>query len=324
MSRRRIVGVLAVSALALTACSSGNGGAPAASPSTAAAPVLDSFEKIGDGIGCLSLGNQEPETTDIANNKYCTLEHPTQEGGGVTVYEYVDAAHRDKSIKAGLVYEQSFLVLNDNWSVSRDVKDLRKIKAVFSTGELRTAEPDGSSTKHGGSGVGPGDSEETFDEAVVVPLGKSVTYQDERVQLGKIFCNSLAGGKNQNEKFDSCRLTTTTDGFGGKARAPKGKEFFMVAFRWKNVGKVPVEPSDFGTLVTDKGLEYAADDDLSSGATNTARGNDDFNTSSDMNPGTEGRILLVYTIPKKTKVKRINWGLDDSSNETPAYALAVK
>jgi hypothetical protein len=313
---------LALSSIALVtfAACSGGSGAPAAS-TTPAQPVYDSFEKIGDAVGCLALNNSDPETTDIAGNKYCTLEHPTVEGMGVTVYQYADVVRRDKSLKAGLVYEQSFLVLNDNWAISGDPRDLRKIRATVGQGDLRTAEAEKPSTE--GSGVGPGEAEEeqTFDgDAEVVPFGKSVTYQNERVQAGKIYCG------DDDTQFDSCRFPSYTDQYEDTTKAPKGQEFYVVAFTWKNVGKAPLEASDFGTLVTKEGLEFAADETLSDSITDTARGNEDagFDTSSDMNPGTKGRIILAYAVPKGTKVDKIHWGIDSVNTGPPAYAIKVK
>ena len=297
----------------------------AASAPTSAAPAYDTFEKIGDGIGCLSLGNSEPETTDIAANKYCTLEHPTEESGGVTVYQYSDVAHRDKSLKAGLVYEQSYLVLSDTWAIAGDVRDLRKIRATLGTGDLRAPAADPSPSA-GDEGVGPGDEGEdaTVDGAKKVPLGKSATYHGERVQVGKVYCNAVdSSSKNATDEFDSCRLSELADD-SDEYHAPKGQIYYLVAFRWKNISKAPVEPSDFGTLVTTDGTEYAADSDLTDSLTQAARGNDDFSTSSDMNPGTTGRILQVYSIPKTTKVASVHWGLDDYSPDDPAFALAVR
>ncbi|WP_375431359.1 DUF4352 domain-containing protein [uncultured Friedmanniella sp.] len=307
--------------IALAGCS--GGGSPAPSLTTSAAPAYDNFQTIGDAIGCLSLINSDPETTDIKDNKYCNLEHPTQKGGGVTVYEYADVARRDKSLKAGLVFEQSFLVLSDTWAINGEVKDLRKIKAVLGTGELRTAEPDAS--PRADSGVEPGDDEPTLDidDATLVSLGKSATYQGQRVQAGKVYCNDLKGSKDPNRQFDSCRLSSLSDGYEDH-KAPKGQEFYLVAFRWKNTGNEPVAPSDFGNLVTDKGVEYADETELSDSATTNARGNEDFSTSGEMNPGTSGRILLCYAIPKGTKVAKIYWGLDDYSEGLAAYALEVK
>ena len=70
------------------------------------------------------MSNADPETTDIKNNKYCLLEQPAQPQSSVTVYEFADLARRDKSLRAGIVQGQSFLVLSDTWSLSGDVQDL--------------------------------------------------------------------------------------------------------------------------------------------------------------------------------------------------------
>jgi len=315
--------VLALSTLTVFAgCSKGDS-SDAGVASTTAAPVYDSFEKIGNAIGCLSLANSQPETTDIKDNKYCNLEKPTQESGGVTIYEYADVARRDKSLKAGLVYEQSYLVLSDQWAISGGVSDLRTIKAALGRGDLRTAEPGTPSTE--GGGIGPGEEEETLDgDAEVVPFGKSVTYENERVQPGKIYCGGLNGGGDANKQFDSCRFPDYTDQYDDTTKAPKGQEFYLVAFAWKNVGKRPITPTDFGTLVTSEGLEYAAEDEISDDLTSSARGNENFDTSSDQNPGTTGRILLSYAVPKGTKVDKVHWGFDSAFEGPPAYALKVK
>jgi hypothetical protein len=322
MKMNHITGVsMAAEALSLGAGCSGGSPAPSTA-STTATPVYDTFEKIGDAIGCLSLSNSEPETTDIQANKYCSLEHPSQKSGGVTIYQYADVAHRDKSLKAGLVYQQSYLVLSDTWTISGDIRDLQMNKASLGTGDLRSAEPEPEPS--GNDGVGEGDPEDPLEDgAKTVPPGKSATYHGEKVQSGKIYCNSIDGRKNQNQQFDSCRETSIEDNSETK-KAGKGREYYLVACRWKNVSKEPVTPSDFGTLVTADGTEYAAKDDLSDTLTNGARGNDDFSTYNEMNPGTTGRILLCYSIPKGTKVKAVHWGIDTYQDNYPAYAFTVR
>ena len=89
------------------------------------------------------------------------------------------------------------------------------------------------------------------------------------------------------------------------------------------MSKEPITPSDFGTLITADGNEYAAESDLSDALTNSARGSDNFSTYSQMNPGTNPRILLCFSIPRGTKVKAIHWGID-TYGDYPAYALAVR
>jgi len=172
--------------------------------------------------------------------------------------------------------------------------------------------------------VEEGDPEDPLEEGPkTVPLGKAATYQGEKVQVGKVYCNGLDRGKNQNQQFDFCRDTSLDDDLGTTHKAGKGREYYTVAVRWKNVSKEPITPSDFGTLITADGSEYAAESDLSDALTNSARGNDNFSTYNQMNPGTSGRILLCFSIPRGTKVKAIHWGID-TYGDYPAYALAVR
>jgi len=294
--------------------------------SAASASLYDTFEKIGDAIGCLSMSNAEAETTDIKENKYCALEKSAApEGGTVTVYEYADKTHQDKSVRAGVIQEQSFLLLSETWSLSGDVRDLRRIKAQLGDGELRSAAPEKST---GPGTVAPGEEEESLDgySAVPVQLGESVTLNGEKVQVGKIFCNTLPGEnqQNQNKQFNSCRTSRLIDSYGDTTKATRGDEFFLVAFRWKNVSKGPIEATPFGTLITKDGTEYGLDTEQSTTLTSTARGNADIDMNGAINPGKSHRILLAYTIPKGTKVKAIHWGAEDYTDEPPAYALAVK
>lgn len=311
-----------LSLVALTACGDGGGTTP---PATSASPQYASFESIGDKIGCLSLANSDPETTDIKANKYCLLEHPVIQGGGVTIYQYEDVGRRDKALKAGLTVGQPFLVLSDTWALSGDVRDLRKVRALMGTGEIRSAEADPPS---GTGRIGPGDEEPPLDEdgaAELVPFGKAVSFNGERVQAGKIYCNAVGEeGKDPDKQYDSCRVTRYETEFEEVLRPAKGEEFYFVAFRWKNVSKRPIDPSPFGTLVTKQGLEFEQDESLSASLTENARGNEDFSTDETVNPGKSGRILLAYRVPKGTKVTQVHWGLEEFSDAPPLYALEVR
>jgi hypothetical protein len=319
---RKAAALATVPLLSLTLASCSNDKPPA--PAASASPQYTSFEAIGDKIGCLSMANYDPETTDIQENKTCLLEHPVQQYGSITIYQYADVARRDKALKAGITQGQPFLVLSDTWALSGDVRDLRKAKAIMGAGELRTAEAD----PPGGSGsVGPGSDEPPADggEAEVVPFGKAVTFDAEQVQVGKIYCNAVGqSGSDPDKQYSSCRLTRYEDSLDEVHRAAKGEEYFFVAFRWKNVGKAPVDPTPFGTLVTRDGLEFEQDESLSSDLTENARGNQDFDTDSKVNPGKSGRILLAYAIPKGTKVKGVHWGLEEFSDAPPLYQLEVR
>lgn len=244
-----------VPAAAAAGCSANAG--PAAS--TPAPPRYDSFEKIGASVGCLSMSKADPETTDIKNNKYCLLEQPAQPQSSVTVYEFADLARRDKSLRAGIVQGQSFLVLSDTWSLSGDVQDLTNIHTALGAGELRSVKPE----KPASAGtVGAADDEAMHGphEPEVIPLGKSVTYNDERVQVSKVYCNTLGGEGRSDKQFDSCRKSSYRDQYDTLVQAPKGDVLFIVAVRWKNVGKKPIQPTGFGTLVTADDVEYELND----------------------------------------------------------------
>jgi hypothetical protein len=326
--RKRLVVLLPLLLLPGAGCSSGTQPQPTAATTptpTVQAALYDTFEKIGDAVGCLSLSNSDAETTDIKDNKYCALEKSAvPDGGTVTVYEYADKIHRDKSIKAGVLQDQSFLLLSETWSLSGDVRDLRRIKALLGDGELRSADPE---EPTGPGTVRSGEKEEPLDslgDAEPVAFGKSVTLDGEQVQSGKIYCNDIGDKANQNKQYDSCRQSTLDDSYGDTTRAPKGDEFFLVAFRWKNVGKKPIEAKSFGTLVTQDGTEYELNENQSTALTRDARGNANVDMNGKINPGKAHRILLAYTIPKGTKVKAINWGAEDYTDDPPVYALAVK
>ena len=290
-------------------------------------PLYDTFEKIGDAIGCLSLSNSDAETTDIKENKYCTLEKSAvPDEGSVTVYEYADLTHREKSVRAGVIQEQSFLILSDTWSVSGDVRNLRMIKAQLGVGELRSAAPE---QPTGPGTISPGDGEPTdtgSNLAVPVAFGESVTLNGEKVQVDRIYCNAIGDNQkpNKDKPFKSCRKYSLTDSYGDTTSAPRGDQFYLVAFRWKNVSKKPIEATSFGTLVTKYGTEYALDDEQSTTLTSNARGNADIDPNGTLNPGKSHRILLAYPIPKGSKVKAIHWGAEDYTDDPPAYALAVK
>jgi hypothetical protein len=297
-------------------------------PSAASVPLYDTFEKIGDAIGCLSMSNSEAETTDIKENKYCTLEKSAvPDGGSVTVYEYADLTHREKSVRAGVIQQQSFLILSETWSLSGDVRDLRMIKAELGVGDLRFAAPEKPS---GPGSIGPGGGDEPTgtdgNEAVPVTFGNSVTLKGEKVQADRIYCNAIGDNQkpNRNKPFKSCGKFSLTDSYGDTTRAPRGDRFFLIAFRWKNVSKKPITATSFGTLVTKDGTEYALDEEQSTTLTSNARGNADIDPSGTLNPGKSHRILLAYPIPKAAKAKAIHWGAEAYTDEPPAYALAVK
>jgi hypothetical protein len=159
-----------------------------------------------------------------------------------------------------------------------------------------------------------------------VAFGTSVSLNGEKVQVGKIYCNTLTSEnlKNENKQFNSCRKSRLDDSYGDPTTATKGEEFFVVAFHWKNVSTRPIEATAFGTLITRAGTEYALDEKQSTILTSAARGNADADMSGTINPGNSHRVLLAYTIPKGTKVKAVHWGAEKHTEGPPAYALAVR
>ena len=296
---------------------------------------LNSFEEVGDALGCLQLINAGPETTDILNNKYCTLPNRSAESvGQATILQYDDQESRDKSVKAGVVLGASYLLLNKEWAISGEVSDLMLMKSKLGGGELRQVLPEESP---------PPVEEEDAPESVepttevegpkLVPFGSSATSGGEEVKIDRLRCD-----EEKKAEFVSCRETNLGkiapnpdydgDASGDvpeflAAKAESGDEFYLVAVEWKNAGKKPIRAGAFGTLVTAGGAEFESDSVYEQILTQNTKGNEDVDTTETFNPGKGFRIILCYAIPKGTKVVSVNWGLD-VDGEAPKYTLAVK
>jgi hypothetical protein len=293
----------------------------------AAESQYNSFEEISAKLGCESLIAEEKMDSHVLENKVCVL--PALSEGGIGIFQFADATQRDATIQSQSTggSTSSYLVLSDTWMLAGNSDDVVTARDKLGAGEVRTPDP---------STTGGSPTEESLPDVIKVPVGKSATFKGEQVRLDKIRC----GVKPTNKLSDSCRMTNlgkivSNPEWGGKndpnyelpeyidAKAPKGDEFYLVAFRWKNVGKKPIYPSSFGTLVTATGSEYEAEEEYQYTLTRDASGNQGIDTTDEFNPGKGYRQILVYTIPKGTKVASINWGLDDFDN-TPTYTFAVK
>jgi len=302
------------------ACSSDGTGAGSTEPE------YNSFEEISAKLGCQSLISEEKMNSHVLENKVCVLPDLSQ--GGIGIFHFADAAQRDATMKALSVEgAASFLTLSDNWMLVGNTDDVVTARDKLGAGEIQTPE-------QGMSTASP--SEESPADVVKVPPGESATYKGEQARLGKVHCGFTEA---TNKLSDSCRVTNLgkivwNTEWGGKndpeyklpeyldAKAPKGDEFYVVAFRWKNVGKKPISPSSFGTLVTATGSEYESEDEYQYTLTQNARGNENVEVGGTFNPGKGYRQILVYTLPKGTKVASINWGINDLG--VPTYTFEVK
>jgi hypothetical protein len=294
----------------------------------ATAPEYDSFEDISEKLGCESLVAEEKMNSHVLENKVCML--PALSDGGIGIFQFADTSQRDAFMQSPNTEggAPSFLVLSDTWVLLGNADDVVTAHEKLGAGEVRTPEPDTSSASP---------SQPDLPDVIRVPAGESATYKGEQVQLDKVNC---AFPKSTNKLSDSCRVTNLgkivwNTEWGGEndpdyklpeyldAKAPKGDEFYVVAFRWKNVGKKPIYPSSFGNLITATGSEYEAESEYQDTLTQKARGNEDIDTSVKFNPGKGYRQILVYSIPKGTKVASIDWGFDEF-DDTPAYTLEVR
>jgi hypothetical protein len=100
-------------------------------------------------------------------------------------------------------------------------------------------------------------------------------------------------------------------------KAPKGDTWCVLTISWKNVGKKPAEPSQFGNLVTANDVEYEEVEE--------SYRYEIGNEATEVNPGKSLTVVKLYAIPKGAKIKHVQWGYDDESlAEEYAYALNVK
>jgi hypothetical protein len=316
---KRIV-LVACAALFLPAC------AGDFEPAVEEGPKYESFEAISEKLGCKSVEDSEPWDTSMKAAKSCNLGGESYLG----LLEFEDAAKRDALLKSKSTGIASWLVLNDNFVVSGNTDDILAAHAKVGSGEIRegpgedepvpgdleepTEEPSEEPTEEEPT------EEETEDPAKVVAFKKTVASKTEQVKVSKTDCG-LAKLIKVVDNPDWDYLTDSEQYIDRKA--PKGETWCVISVDWKNVGKKPMEFSQFGSILTTNGVEYSGDDYTSEASVLMNRANNSDWESGEQNPGRSQKIVLVYSVPKGSKLDYVQWGYDDSGLES-VYTIALK
>src|SRR5215213_5767673 len=294
MSLRTLVAAAAASfaLLAVTGCS---GDAPNETPEE----KYDSFEKISKAVGCTELVDDEWALPGDVETKTC-LYHNT----GFSIQHFPNPIKRDSAVAQGIASgEVAYLILNDNWALQGSPDDVIAIRDNLGEGELITAgdEPSGGPTE------GPGtESTEAGPQIVAVPNGERATNQEtgQQVRIAKVQANqSVIPNVKENPNWDY----VDEDKQYLNLKAPKGDRFWIIHVAWKNVSKKPrITEGDF-QLLSENGTEYNSGyQEEAAVLERKINGEDDWDLS-EINPGKGRTIILIFAVPKNTKVDSVAW-----------------
>ena len=304
MSTRLAQGLTALtlgSALALSGCAIGE----APPPTSQAAPQFTTFEDITKGLGCSTSTEQKAGAT----KGYKDLRICETENTFLTVLEFNDKAERDAMVNSSDAAGQSFLMLNDTFAVLGPADDIIAAHNKLGTGELVSST---ASEEPMDEPPEEGDSSEETATLQTVESGTSATLDGEQIKLTKFDCSRTVL-KNALDNPDWDYITDSEQYID--AKAPKGDTWCVLTASWKNVGKKPAQPSQFGNVVTVNDVEYEE--------VENSYEYEIGNEATEVNPGKSLQVVKLYAVPKGAKINYVQWGYDDV-NYTGEYAYGLK